>query len=101
VLSNILSEASWTSGDVTSAAFKALPIDPARVRPASGSGFAESAGESMEASNCKEVVDLMVDAIGRACHDIGNTHKDFISDSDVVRFALFPLVMEDFHGILL
>lgn len=88
VLSKILSQAATSmtsSGDITFAAFKALPIDPARIRRASSSGFVEPATDLTGATACKEAVDVIVDAVGRACRDIGNTREDFISNVDVVR----------------
>lgn len=69
---------------MTFAAFKSLPIDPARSRRDNGS-FIEPADELTGASNCKEVVDLMVQAIHKACMDVGNGHEEFVSDADVVR----------------
>ncbi|KAI0005981.1 SacI homology domain-containing protein [Russula compacta] len=52
------------------AAFKAFPIDPARMRR-EGSTCVESAApdELASASTCQEAVDLVVDAIVRACAD--------------------------------
>lgn len=52
------------------AAFKAFPIDPARTRR-EGSTCVESAApdELASVSTCQEAVDLMVDAIVRACAD--------------------------------
>ena len=84
-LSRILSRAATTvlTGDVTFAAFKALPIDPARSRRENGSFF-EPADELTGAGNCKEAVDMMVDAIYRACIDIGNDGADLIRHGDVV-----------------
>lgn len=98
-LSRILSSAAAPSltNDVTFAAFKALPIDPARGRRENGS-FYEPADELTGANNCKQAVDLMVDAIARACEDAGGARgDDFVKDADIVRFVfqivgfLFPL----------
>ena len=66
------------------AAFKALPIDPARARRESGS-FIQTADELANAKNCKEAVDMIVDAIHQACKDIGNDQHGFVSEADVVR----------------
>jgi len=70
--------------DTTFAAFKALPIDPARTRRASGS-FVDSVDELAGATNCKEAVNLIIEAIHRACHDIGGTDGAFISEAEIVR----------------
>ena len=91
-LSRILSRAATTvlTGDETFAAFKALPIDPARSRRENGSFF-EPADELTAATNCKEAVDMMVDAIYRACTDIGNGSEEIIQEKDVVSYVLlFP-----------
>ena len=66
------------------AAFKALPIDPARSRKETGSFF-EPANDVTGATNCKDAVDLMVDSIHKACLDVGNGHVHLVSDNDVVR----------------
>ncbi|KAI8989706.1 SacI homology domain-containing protein [Trametes punicea] len=68
------------------AAFKALPIDPARARRESGS-FIQTADELANAKNCKEAVDMIVDAIYQACKDIGNDHPGFVTEADVVSLA--------------
>lgn len=85
-LSRILTNAAAPviNDDMTFAAFKALPIDPARSRRDNGS-FVEPADELTGAANCKEVVDLMVGAIHKACMDVGNGHEDFVSEADVVK----------------
>ncbi|KAF8212087.1 SacI homology domain-containing protein [Mycena galopus ATCC 62051] len=58
------------------AAFKVLPIDPARTRRTSSFGgtqtYVDSAEELSGAGSCREVVDLMVDSIRRACEEMGN-----------------------------
>lgn len=88
-LSRILSNAAAPvlSKDTTFAAFKALPIDPARGRRENGS-FWEPADELTGATNCKEAVGLMVDAIFRACADAGGVQGEFVKDEDVVRSVL-------------
>ncbi|CDO73557.1 hypothetical protein BN946_scf185014.g27 [Trametes cinnabarina] len=68
------------------AAFKALPIDPARTRRESGS-FIQASDELANAKNCKEAVDMIVDAIHQACKDIGNDHPGFVTEGDVVSLA--------------
>ena len=85
-LSRILSD---TAGPIAGqetifAAFKALPVDPARSRRESGS-FIQPQDELASAKSCKEAVDMIVDAIRQACRDIGNEHRDLITDADVVR----------------
>ncbi|CAL1705121.1 unnamed protein product [Somion occarium] len=87
-LSRILSNAAAPAinDDVTFATFKVLPIDPARNRRDNGS-FIEPADELTGASNCKEIVDLMVQAIQKACMDVGNGHEDFVIEEDVVSLA--------------
>lgn len=69
------------------AAFKVLPIDPARIRRASSTGGAlsDTSDELTEASNCQEAVDLIVESIRKACQDIGGAHGDFVRTEDVVR----------------
>ena len=88
-LSSILSNAAAPvlNNDVTFAAFKALPIDPARGRRESGS-FYEPADELAGATNCKEAVERMVDAIHRACAEAGGAEGAFVKDGEVVRFVL-------------
>ena len=85
-LSRILSDvAAPAAGQETIfAAFKALPVDPARARRESGS-FIQPEDELASAKNCKEAVNMIVDAIRQACKEIGNEHRDFITEADVVR----------------
>ncbi|KAH9952101.1 SacI homology domain-containing protein, partial [Amylocystis lapponica] len=84
-LSRILTNAAApvTESDTTFAAFKALPIDPARTRRESGS-FIEPADELAGATNCKDAVDIIVDAIRRACQDIGAAGDEFVTESEIV-----------------
>ena len=85
-LSRILSDTATpvVGQDTIFAAFKALPIDPARSRRESGS-FIQSQDDLDSAKNCKEAVDLIVDALRLACKDVGNDHHELISEGDVVR----------------
>ncbi|KAG7092615.1 hypothetical protein E1B28_008958 [Marasmius oreades] len=89
-LSNILNNvAANASSDKTFAAFKMLPIDPARIRRVSSSGngtaeYADATDEMTGATTCKEAVDLVVDAIVSACTDRGAVSKGFIKEEDVV-----------------
>lgn len=78
--------------DLTFAAFKVLPIDPARIRGSSSSTsgmFAEASDELAGASSCREAVDLIVDSIQRACEDIGSAHVGFVTKEDVVGYVYF------------
>jgi phosphatidylinositol 4-phosphatase len=70
-------------GDATFAAFKALPVDPARTRQAGTS----AADELVGAATCVDAVDIIVGAIQEACADIGNVRDDFVKNEDVVRYA--------------
>lgn len=84
-LSGIMSKVSENAAGATNvcfAAFKALPVDPARVRSGSSTGYAEPADDLAGATTCKQVVDMMVDGIKRACEDAGNS--PVIIDRDVV-----------------
>ncbi|KAI0748534.1 SacI homology domain-containing protein [Daedaleopsis nitida] len=72
--------------DTIFAAFKALPVDPARSRRETGS-FIQSQDELAGAKSCKEAVDMIVEAIRQACKDMGNEHRDFITEADVVSLA--------------
>lgn len=94
-LSSILSKAAAPvlNSDMTFAAFKALPIDPARSRRENGSFF-EPADELTGVLNCKEAADVMVDAISRACTEAGGAKGEFIKQEDVVRFAAGVTVSE-------
>ena len=74
------------SKDTSFAAFKALPVGSTRVPD--GSRYAEPADDLTSATSCKEAVDLIVDAINRACKDIGSASgDDFISEADIVRLV--------------
>ncbi|KAF8635542.1 hypothetical protein AX17_003925 [Amanita inopinata Kibby_2008] len=69
----------------TFAAFKVLPVDPARIRRASSTGdggYAEASDELNNASTCREAVDLIVDSVERACRDVG--WRGRIVEGDVV-----------------
>ncbi|KAF9227842.1 hypothetical protein BS17DRAFT_800025 [Gyrodon lividus] len=77
------------SGDTSFAAFKVLPVDPARVRNGSTIGYAEPADDLTGATTCKEVVDLITDAIKRACRDMGSVVNDnFIFEEDIVSISV-------------
>ncbi|KAF5373719.1 hypothetical protein D9758_000704 [Tetrapyrgos nigripes] len=77
--------------DVSFAAFKILPIDPARVRRATSMGggeeYTEGADELEGAQNCKEAVEMVVDSIRKACEDVGVAEAEFLKDEDVVGLA--------------
>ena len=116
-LSNILqNNASFgTAGGITNgtggvqrnfAAFKVLPIDPARVRRMSSyssnaSELATVSEEMQGASTCKEAVDLIVEKIQKACEDIGGGQGDFITSEDVVRYRFFAHRSNSFANIFL
>ncbi|EMD38456.1 hypothetical protein CERSUDRAFT_113620 [Gelatoporia subvermispora B] len=87
-LSRILSDvaAPVVGHDTAFAAFKALPIDPARTRRESGS-FIEPAVEVEGAKSCKDAVDMIVDAVRQACEDFGGGSEDFITEADIVSVA--------------
>lgn len=98
VLSKILSDATaGAGGPTTYAAFKTLPVDPTRARR--GSDYSEPADDLTGAATCKEAVDIMVDAIRRACEDLGNVHPDIVTDGDVVRsvdvhYVIFLMILD-------
>ncbi|KII89160.1 hypothetical protein PLICRDRAFT_40794 [Plicaturopsis crispa FD-325 SS-3] len=84
--------ASETPGSETTwAAFKALPLDPAREQDR---GHTD---ELTGASSCKEAVDIIVDTIRRACEDAGGgrvskvgglkVRDEFVKEGDVVSLA--------------
>lgn len=73
------------ASDRVFAAFKALPVDPARSRRATGSAI-EPADELSGAKNCKEAVDLMVESIVKACQDVGGgCQPNFVVEEPIVR----------------
>ncbi|KAJ3576644.1 hypothetical protein NP233_g298 [Leucocoprinus birnbaumii] len=79
--------ASVGTGERMFAAFKALPVDPTRMRQGSGttSGpYSETSEEIAGAATCREVIDRIVESISRACKDIGVSQAGFIADQDVV-----------------
>ena len=78
------------SAERTLAAFKVLPIDPARRRTSSNGGelmYAEAADELSGASSCQEAANLIVNSIQRACKDAGVVSDGFVTSEDVVRWA--------------
>lgn len=86
--SRIISEVSENAtgaSDTCFAAFKVLPVEPARVRSGSRTRYAEPADDLAEATTCDQVVDLMVNAIRGACEDKGS--PPVVMDRDVVRWA--------------
>ena len=91
-------------------AFKALPIDPARSRRGTGS-FEETAGDDLAgARSCREAVEVMVEAIRRACVDIGGgggstisageggKDGEFVKEVDIVRYVSLPQLF--FHFVI-
>jgi len=86
-LSSLLLSPSIVSGEARSfAAFKALPIDPARARRTTGS-FEDTADDLSWAKTCKEAVDMIVDSISQACGDSGAREEGFVKEGDVVSLA--------------
>ncbi|KAJ6525593.1 SacI homology domain-containing protein [Mycena capillaripes] len=96
-LSARLLSTSANDTETSFAAFKVLPIDPARTRRASSFGgtaaYVDSAEELSGAGSCREAVDLMVDSIRRACEDMGNDGRvgegvsGLVVEEDVVGLA--------------
>ena len=77
--------ASTRTGKRTFAAFKVLPIDPARNRRESSTSsgpYSETSEEVAGALSCREVVDRIVESISRVCED---SQGDFIANEDVIR----------------
>ncbi|KAF8197552.1 SacI homology domain-containing protein [Pholiota molesta] len=90
-LSNVLAEAASSgtagAGQRNFAAFKVLPIDPARARRASSSTsemYSETSDEMHGAGTCKEAVDLIVERIQNACNDVGGGQGEFVTEEEVV-----------------
>ena len=95
-LSSILSSTSiaMALGESTSfAAFKALPIDPARSRRTTGS-FEESADDLSFAKTCKEAVDVMVSSVQQACTGVGISRNGLVIEDDIVRHVAHLLVCD-------
>lgn len=86
-LSRLLTKAAPAGpSETTWAAFKVLPVDPARVRQGSTGSFADAAGDDLSAAtNCREAVEMIVDAIQEACSDVGNVAENLVVEEDVVR----------------
>ena len=56
------------------------------TRVQNGSRYTEPADDLASATSCKEAVDIIVDAIKRACEDVGNASgDDFVTEGDIVR----------------
>ncbi|KAM6500271.1 SacI homology domain containing protein [Amanita muscaria] len=71
--------------DKTYAAFKVLPVDPARIRRSSSTGdgaYAEVSDEMNNAATCREAVDLITSSIERASREAGGGVS--VKDEDVV-----------------
>lgn len=76
------------AGMTSFAAFKALPIDPARSCGHDGSTFVESAAPDEFVGTCREAVDRMVDCIVRACIDAsGGDFAPVVRQEDIVSLA--------------
>lgn len=84
LLSRVLSDTTASHNDVVSyAAFKALPVDPTRMRRTTGS-FEETANELSWAKTCKEAIDSIVDTIQHAVADAGGNASDLVKEEDIV-----------------
>ncbi|THH10834.1 hypothetical protein EW145_g1054 [Phellinidium pouzarii] len=84
VLSRVLmNTAAERSNAVSYAAFKALPVDPARARRMTGS-FEETANDLSAAKTCKEAVESIVSSIHQAVKDAGGARDDFVAENDIV-----------------
>lgn len=86
-LSNVISD-TVNAEQKSFAAFKALPIDPTRIRRASSTAsglYADTSDELNSASSCREAVDLIVNSIYRGCEDAGSTYSNFVTNEDIVR----------------
>lgn len=93
-LLNLPSTMSSPVDDTAFAAFKLLPINPTRIRRAASTATVNSDHDYSvglgDATNCKEATELIVDAIQRACGDLGNRdgpHGLKVEDADVVSLA--------------
>ncbi|KAH8117164.1 SacI homology domain-containing protein [Phellopilus nigrolimitatus] len=84
VLSRMLTNTAAERGDATSsAAFKALPVDPARAQRTTGS-FEETADELSWAKTCKEAIDIICNTIHKVAKDAGVGNGDFVIEHDIV-----------------
>ncbi|KAF9532199.1 SacI homology domain-containing protein [Crepidotus variabilis] len=99
-LSNVLTSPSFTSagsGSINFAAFKVLPIDPARMRRESSAlseVYVGSSDEMQGAGTCREAGELIVKRVVGACEDVGGGQgqgggkgSEFVVDEDVVSLA--------------
>lgn len=100
-LSNFLSESSFSTagaGQQNFAAFKVLPIDPARGRrmsSATSALYSDTSDEMHGAESCKEAVDLVVERIQNACEDVGGGQGDFVANEDIVRSVYASISLSD------
>lgn len=86
LLSNVASTAA--GGDTSFAAFKALPIDPAKSRPEFAPIEEPAIDELVDAKTCKEKVNIVVNAIATACNEARGTVKvGLIQEGDIVSLA--------------
>ncbi|TDL25045.1 hypothetical protein BD410DRAFT_718891 [Rickenella mellea] len=70
-------------------AFKSLPVDPMHMRRAK-EGFEElsiGSDDLSRAETCKDAVNVIVDAIVRACADVGNSNPSIVTESEIVSLA--------------
>ncbi|KIM48704.1 hypothetical protein M413DRAFT_21047 [Hebeloma cylindrosporum] len=93
LLSNILTGTSFSTAGHNQrsfAAFKVLPVDPARARRTSSvvsEAYSAVSDEMTGAATCREAVDLVVERIQKACDDVGGGQGAFIKEEDVVSLA--------------
>ncbi|KAI5121013.1 hypothetical protein M0805_005959 [Coniferiporia weirii] len=79
----LINVAAESGGVISFAAFKALPVDPARARRMTGS-FEEAADNLCWAKTCKEAVESIVGSVQQAVKDAGAERSDFVLESDIV-----------------
>lgn len=77
-----------SSAEKSFAAFKVLPVDPARIRRASSSvtPYSDVSDEMAGAGTCREAANAIVETIYRACEDAGSgSAPGFVEEEDIVR----------------
>ena len=84
LLSDLLATMAVTSeGSVTSASFKALPVDDSTRYVHPGSDSTES--DRLDGPTCRDAVERIVGAIRQACQDAGSAIRPYIVDRPIVR----------------
>lgn len=77
-----------SSAEKSFAAFKVLPVDPARIRRASSgvTPYSDVSDELTGAGTCREAANAIVETIYRACEDVGSGGAPgFVVEEDIVR----------------